>query len=104
MPTKAVDALIEEAMRRGEFDHLPGAGKPLDLSAYFDTPEEVRLAYSILKNADLLPREAELLKEIAILKEELEACTDDPRRKKLRRAIENRLLNYRILTERRKGR
>jgi hypothetical protein len=103
-PLKAVDAIIEEAMGRGEFDNLPGAGKPLDLSAYFDTPEEFRLAYSILKNANILPREAELLKEIAALKEELDASSNEIRKKKLRKEIENRLLNYHTLTEQRKGR
>jgi len=46
----------------GEFDDLPGAGKPLGLSAYFDMPEEICLAYSVLKNTDILPQEAELLK------------------------------------------
>lgn len=89
-------------MARGEFDNLPGAGKPLDLSAYFDTPEEVRLAYSILKNADVLPREAELLKEIAALKEELESSADEGKRKRLRNAIEERLLKYRLLVERKR--
>ncbi len=103
-PTKAVDAIIEEAMRRGEFDNLPGAGKPLDLSAYFDTPEEVRLAYSILKNADVLPQEAELLKEIAALKEEMEVCADESKKKKFRREIEKRLLKYNLLIERGKRR
>jgi hypothetical protein len=103
-PLKAVDAIIEEAMRRGEFEDLPGAGKPIDLSAYFDTPEEVRLAYSILKNADVLPQEAELLKEIAALKEALNACTEEAGKKKLHREIEKRLLKYNLLIERGKRR
>ncbi len=101
---KAVDAIIEEAMRRGEFDDLPGAGKPLDLSAYFDTPEEVRLAYSILKNADVLPQEAELLKEIAVLKKELEVCAEEAGKRQLHREIEKRLLKFNILIERGKSR
>lgn len=89
-------------MRRGDFDNLPGAGKPLDLSAYFDTPEEVRLAYSILKNADILPQEAELLKEVATLRQELEACTDEAKRGKIRKSIEEWLLKYRLLVERKR--
>ncbi len=39
---KAVESIIKEAMERGEFDNLPGKGKPIHLTAYFDTPEEVR--------------------------------------------------------------
>ncbi len=96
------EILIQEAISRGEFDHLPGAGKPLDLSAYFDTPEEVRLAYSILKNADVLPREVELLREIALLKEELQQSSDENVRRELSRAIEQRLLKYRLMVERRR--
>jgi hypothetical protein len=29
--TKAIDEIIREAMERGEFDDLPGRGKPIDL-------------------------------------------------------------------------
>jgi hypothetical protein len=96
-PLKAVDAIIEEAVRRGEFDNLPSAGRPVDLSAYFDTPEEVRLAYSILKNTDVLPQEAELLKEISALKEELDVCAEEAGKEKLRREIEKRKLKYNLL-------
>lgn len=58
-----VDARIEEARLRGEFDNLPGAGKPLpeeDMSV----PEELRLAHRILKNAGVLPPELGELSEI----------------------------------------
>jgi len=101
---RSVEAILREAIERGEFDNLPGAGKPLDLAAYFDTPEEVRLAYSILKNADALPREAELLKEVAALKEELETCEDEAGRKQIGQMIQDRLLQYHLLTERGKSR
>jgi len=30
----------------------PGKGKPLDLGAYFATPEHLRMAYSILKRSN----------------------------------------------------
>jgi hypothetical protein len=101
---KSVEVIIREAMERGDFDDLPGKGKPIDLSAYFDTPEEVRLAYSILKSADVLPEEANLLKEISILKEELDGCLGEARCKKLRKAIEDRLLKFNLAMERRKAR
>ena len=65
---KIVEALIKEAQARGEFDNLPGEGKPIDLTAYFETPEEVRLAQSLLKNAGMISPEVQLLKEIAELR------------------------------------
>ncbi len=99
---KAVEAIIKEAMERGEFSNLPGQGKPLDLSAYFETPEEVRLAYSVLKNAGLVPEEINLLKELAALREQLASETDDSRRKNLQKSISERQLQYNLLLEKRK--
>ncbi len=81
---KIVEALIQEAMERGEFENLPGKGKPIDLTAYFDMPEEIRLAHSVLKNAGMTPREVDLLNEIAGLKRVLGATVDEE--KKWRRA------------------
>ena len=44
----------EEAIERGEFDDFPGKGKPLHLGEDDRTvPEELRLAYRMLKNAGL---------------------------------------------------
>ena len=45
---RIVEATIQETMDRGEFDNLPGQGKPIDLIEYFETSEEVRLAHSML--------------------------------------------------------
>ena len=58
---------IAEAIARGELDNLPGAGRPLDLDDDALIPEELRLAYRILKNAGYLPPELETLNEIAQL-------------------------------------
>ena len=61
---KIVEERIREAQRKGEFDNLEGSGKPLNLTADQTVAEELRLAYKILKNADCLPPEVELKKEI----------------------------------------
>ena len=45
---RIVEAIVKDAMERGEFDNLLGRGKPIDLTEYFDTPEEVRLANAML--------------------------------------------------------
>jgi len=42
---------IAEAIANGELDHLPGEGRPLDLDEDALVPEDLRLAYRILKNA-----------------------------------------------------
>ncbi len=62
--TKLVEDQIKEAMARGEFANLPGAGKPLDLAENPYTPEGLRLAYKILKDSGYAPLWLELHKEI----------------------------------------
>lgn len=44
---------IDEAVSRGELDHLPNAGAPLDLYEDPLVPAEMRMAKRILKNADV---------------------------------------------------
>jgi hypothetical protein len=61
---KIVEERIRKAQKRGEFKNLEGSGKPLDLLEDQMVAEELRLAYKILKNADCLPPEIELKKEI----------------------------------------
>ncbi len=58
---------IAEAIANGELDDLPGAGRPLDLDDDALIPEELRLAWRILKNAGYVPPELETLNEIAQL-------------------------------------
>lgn len=58
-----IDRAIREAQRRGEFDNLPGAGKPLTVD---DNPfaGELGTAFGILKNAGMAPPWIELDKEV----------------------------------------
>jgi DnaJ family protein C protein 28 len=60
----AIERQIREAMERGEFDHLPGAGKPLNLDENPYTPEDWRLAFKVLKDAGVAPAWIEQSKEI----------------------------------------
>ncbi len=62
--TKIVERRILKAQIEGEFDNLEGSGKPLNLDDGRCVSEELRLAYKILKNADFVPPEIELKKEI----------------------------------------
>lgn len=61
---KIIEERIRKAQLKGEFKDLPGSGKPLSLSEDAFVPEDLRLAYKILKNADCIPPEIELKKEI----------------------------------------
>jgi hypothetical protein len=59
-----IEQRIREASARGEFDDLPGAGRPMALDDDLLVPEEVRVAHRILKNAGYVPPEAQQLCEI----------------------------------------
>jgi len=61
---KIVEKRIRQAQKKGKFDNLPGSGKPLKFEDDCHIMEELRLAYKILKNADCMPPEIELKKEI----------------------------------------
>jgi len=97
---KLVESIIKEAQERGEFENLPGKGKPIDLTAYFDTPEDVRMAYSVLRNAGMASREVELLKEIADLKEILPALLDEKKKKEISKEIEKKQIEFSLMMER----
>lgn len=77
---KGFEKIIEERIRKaqlnGEFDNLPGSGKPLAPDDDRLVSEELRLAYKILKNADCTPPEIELKKEIRQTEELLSGMAD----------------------------
>ena len=98
----AIEKKIQEAMARGEFDNLSGKGKPLDLEAYFNTPEDLRMAYSILKSNDFVPEEVEIMKEISNLKAMLAASVVESDAAALREKINERTLALSLLLDRRR--
>jgi nitrogen fixation-related uncharacterized protein len=114
-----LDALVErriaEAMADGQFDDLPGAGKPLQLDDDALVPEELRVAHRILRNAGFLPPEVAVRRDIADAAALLRCAADDGERRRaaLRVALlaakleaEGRALpvDYRDLVTQRMGR
>lgn len=61
---KIVEERIRRAQKKGEFENLDGAGKPLVFEQDQAVPEDLRLAHKILKNAGCVPPELEVKKEI----------------------------------------
>lgn len=72
---KIVEERIQKAQREGVFKNLPGSGKPLEFED-ISIPEDLRIAYKILKNANFLPPEIELRKEIHKTEELLAGMED----------------------------
>lgn len=93
-----IDEIIRQAMQRGDFDNLPNKGKKLNLDEYFEMPEDIRVGYTMLKGADFVPVEVELLKEIAALEESLKNAQAD-QQEKIRKEIREKRLKYNLLLE-----
>ena len=100
---KLVEQKIREAQEAGEFDDLEGEGQPVNLEAYFNTPEELRAGYALLKNAGVLPEEAVVIKELNEATARLEACRDEAEREQLRRVVQDLQLKYNLWVERNGG-
>ena len=97
---KGIDAVIRQAMARGECENLPGQGRPVDLSAYFNTPEDLRVAYALLKGANVLPVEVEILQEIAALKEKLQVTNNPDEKVSLEKRIRDLRLKFDTMLDR----
>ncbi|MEN6348655.1 MAG: DnaJ family domain-containing protein [Syntrophomonas sp.] len=72
-----VGVMMKEAMKQGEFDNLEGVGKPLDLGGNPFAPDEMHMAYKILKDNGYAPHWMELGKEIEALRAKLNKEVDD---------------------------
>jgi hypothetical protein len=90
--SKIAEQRIREAIENGEFDSIEGKGKPLSMDDDAWVPEDLRMSYRILKNANCLPPEIELRKEIITLRDLVFSIDDD--RERLRKIRE---LNFKIL-------
>ncbi len=91
---------ILEAQRKGEFEDLPGKGKPLELEDLSWVPDELRIGYMVLKNAHVLPPEAELLKDIHTLEDLLKHVEDEGQRKSLAKSLQWKVIRLDMLKRR----
>ena len=87
-----VERKIREALKKGDFENLPGKGRPMNLKDDSRIPEDLRLAYKILKNADCLPPEIEEKKQIRQMEDLLEDIKDEKEKYKLIKRI-----NFKIM-------
>lgn len=82
--TDHLTEIIRKAERQGDFDNLPGKGKPLDLgNTYFSNSYE-RQMYKTMKDNHVLPEWVRLGKEIDAEKEKLANLKGKERSKKIK--------------------
>ena len=98
--TRIAEERIHEAQQRGLFDNLPGKAKPIKLDDMSAVPEDLRMAYQIMKNANVLPPEVELQKEIHTLQDLLKYVEEDGERKALAKEIEWKMIRLDLFKRR----
>lgn len=97
---RVAERIIREAMENGEFDNLEGAGKPLNFEDETWIPEDLRIAYRILKNAGCIPPEIELRKEIINMSALINTIDDDKERLKKIKELNFKLLKLNTMRKR----
>jgi hypothetical protein len=97
---KIAERRIIEAMENGEFDDLEGRGKPINFEDETWVPEDLRMAYRILKNAGCIPPELELRNEIISMRNLIDTIDDDKERLKKLRELNFKLLRLDIIRKR----
>src|SRR5438552_8070598 len=86
---RLADKRIEDAMKEGKFDNLPGAGKPLDLEP-MPADENARLMWwtlRIMRRNDFTPHEVAWRKQVETLKQQIEQLTDESKLELLVRRV-----------------
>ena len=95
---------IKAAIESGEFDNLPGNGKPLRLDDDSSVPAELRIMHKVLRNANLLPPEMSLRKEIAELRDQLSQCENETDRNAMQQQIHDKECLFEILMDKHRRR
>jgi hypothetical protein len=85
---RIVEKKIAEASARGELSDLPGQGAPLELDDDSLVPEELRMAYRILRNAGFVPPEVAALREISDLERQIEELPQNGARARALRKLQ----------------
>lgn len=92
---------IRAAAERGDFNNLPGAGKPLDLDADANVPPELRMAYTLLKNGGYLDAQQEQDAADNALEKRLDSLEamlgqSPAERAKLRQMLKLQVMEFRV--------
>jgi hypothetical protein len=100
----AFSRIAEERIRRaigeGVFENLENEGKPLRFEDETWVPEDLRVAYRVLKNAGCIPPELELKKEIMNLRSLVETIDDAAERMKKLAELNYKLLCFNMMRNR----
>ncbi|GGD04751.1 DUF1992 domain-containing protein [Thalassobacillus devorans] len=100
--TSIVEEKIKQSIRSGDFDNLPGKGKPLPKDDMEHVPADLRNSYKILKNANMIPEEMQLKKEIVSLEELVDCCREPEEKARYMQQLSEKQLRFQLIMEQRK--
>ncbi|WP_312473593.1 DnaJ family domain-containing protein [Neobacillus sp.] len=92
---------IKKGYKDGEFDNLAGFGKPLQLEDLSGIPEELRMAYKLLKNAGYTQEEGRLRQEMTSIGDLINKCDDSSEKENLQKQFNEKLLRFNQLMSKR---
>ena len=98
---KIVEQHIKKAIEDGAFDNLEGFGKPIPEEILNESPLE-RMVHSIMKNANILPEEMEIRKEMHQLRQQIQQTKDANKRRALFRQLMDKETVYKVKMEKRR--
>jgi hypothetical protein len=104
---RTAEQKIQEAMERGEFDNLPGKGKPLKLSErnpYISRDQQI--VQDMLKDSNLVPEEVNLMRRVERFRDRLEKESEklsELEKHAIKKQIGNLQIEIQIKLERRGG-
>ncbi|UOQ43853.1 DUF1992 domain-containing protein [Halobacillus salinarum] len=98
-----IEEKIKQSIARGEFENLPGKGKPLPKDELAYVPDELRNSYRILKNAHMLPEEMQIKKEIVEIEALIKVCENPEQEEQYEEQLSEKRLRFNILMEKRKN-
>jgi hypothetical protein len=92
---------IKQAIKDGELDRLPGMGKSIKLDDLSSIPEELRMAYRIMKNAGYTEEETDLRKELMTIEDLIKKCDNEDEKQNLQKQLNEKLLRFNRLMSKR---
>ena len=98
----SVEAIIRAAIERGEMENLPFKGERIPIEDESGIPPEDRMAYKVLRMADMVPPEVEAMRSLSELRKALADTEDPDLKKELRIKISQQEAGLRLKLERRR--
>lgn len=92
---------IRKAYEDGEFENLPGYGKPLELEDLSHVPPEMRMAYKIMKNSGMMEEE-QLRSEMEYLEDLIKGAHDGAEEDRLTRRLNEKQFRLNQLIQKKK--